>query len=514
MNRYPVHVRTQRDPTLSRWLWLVKWLLLIPHFVVLVFLWAAFAVLVLVAYVAVLVTGRYPQAIFAFNEGVLRWTWRVGYYGYQALGTDRYPPFTLAEVPDYPAGLTVERPPRVPRWLPLVAWLFAVPHLLIVGAFTAATNWQVDETGRTTATGPLSVVAAAVLVLGFGLLFTGRALPGLYDLLVGIARWSLRVVAYVTLLTDTYPPFRLDQGDGGPDAGGDGGPAPTAATQPWTAASPPAAAPSPGGAAGRVVALVAGVLLLFAGIGLGVAGAGVVAVNSSRDETGALTSPTVPVASNTAAITAEGIELHPADGWPGDLVGLDTVRIVASGSPGSELFLGVATESDIDGWLAGTAHDELVGMYGTDSARYARSPGVVQDLSITPGAQRFWLASTSGDGTVELEWAVSDGRFAVVLANVDGTRGVNADVRVTTRAPGLAPLGWALIGIGMAITAVAILLIILGAVGRGRRSLPPPPQRTAPDFPPQPDGPPPAGRTEMDTSGRAVVSARSSPPPI
>ena len=130
MNRYPLRVEARRDESLSRWLWLVNWLLLIPHYVVLVFLYAGLVVLTLVAYLAVLVTGRYPQAIAAYDVGVLRWSWRVGYYGYQVLGTDRYPPFTLADVPDYPARLVLDEPPHPPRWLPLVAWLLAVPHVL------------------------------------------------------------------------------------------------------------------------------------------------------------------------------------------------------------------------------------------------------------------------------------------------------------------------------------------------------------------------------------------------
>jgi hypothetical protein len=226
---YPVRVDGATVPeAISRGLWLVKWLLLVPHLVVLLFLWLAFYAVGIVAFFAILITGRYPRALFDFNVGVMRWSWRVHYYGYGALATDRYPPFTLHEVADYPAHLDVAYPERLSRGLVLVKWwLLAIPQYVIVGVFVGGGLWfgaHGQHSSDAWAAGGL--VGLLVLIAGIVVLFTGRYPHPLYDFIIGIDRWALRVAAYAALMTDRYPPFRLDQG------GADPGSAPAIPTPP------------------------------------------------------------------------------------------------------------------------------------------------------------------------------------------------------------------------------------------------------------------------------------------
>jgi hypothetical protein len=211
---YPLQVKGQLDEHLSRWRWLVKWILVIPHVIALVFLWIAFVVLTVIAFFAILFTGRYPRTIFDFNVGVMRWSWRVGFYSYSALGTDRYPPFTLADVPDYPARLDVEYPQALSRGLALVKWwLLALPHYLIVAVF-AGGAWagfnMASDNGAWTSGGGL--IGLLVCIAGVVVLFTGRYPRSIFEFVMGMNRWVYRVAAYAALMTDKYPPFRMDMG--------------------------------------------------------------------------------------------------------------------------------------------------------------------------------------------------------------------------------------------------------------------------------------------------------------
>ena len=139
-----------------------------------------------------------PSSVAA---SVLRWTWRVVDYAC-ALGTDRYPPFTLAPA-DYPAELDVPYPERLSRSKAFFKpWLLALPHWFVVALFLGW--WDMDG-------GPPGLLTVLAVIAGAVLLFTKRYPRDIFDLVVGIARWVARVGVYAGLMRDEYPPFRLDR---------------------------------------------------------------------------------------------------------------------------------------------------------------------------------------------------------------------------------------------------------------------------------------------------------------
>ena len=459
---YPVHVDAQPEAHASRWLWLVKWLLAIPHYVVLAFLWTAFVVLSAAALVAILVTGRYPRAIFDFNVGVLRWTWRVAYYSYGALGTDRYPPFTLGEDHDFPAHLSVEYPEQLSRGLALVKWwLLAIPQYIVVGLFLGTGAWAAQDVDGDRLVWGGGLVGILVLVAAVVLTVTGVYPRPVYDLLLGLNRWVLRVAAYAGLMTDQYPPFRLDQGPHDPDsalvvrAPSAGPGSATATVSAGHRASVAGAERQTRWTTGPVLSVVAGSLVALLSLGLLAGGTAVlVADGAGRDADGYVSWGSELVTSQGYAVVVDDVLITtPGDpGLPARLVG-DVRVTVSSLDAATPVFVGIGPDRAVDSYLDGVAYT-----VPGDGNRSARE--VSGSAPVTPPAQLgVWAAQATGSGPQDLTWTPRDGRWAAVVMNADGTRPVAADVRIAATLPWLGGLGVALLAGGLIAAAVAAVVI-------------------------------------------------------
>ena len=190
----PVRVRSAIDAP-SRRLWLVKWCVLaVPHYPILIGLYLLYPLVTIAAGIAIVFTGRHPRPLFDFNVGVLRWSWRLMNYRFPMNCTDKYPPFTLAPVPDYPADLEVDYPESLTnRAVLLQRWLLGLPQIILC--------WSLEP-----------FLQALCVVNAVWLGCTGTINQGMFDLLMGIVRWRYRVAVYVSLMRDEYPPFRMDLG--------------------------------------------------------------------------------------------------------------------------------------------------------------------------------------------------------------------------------------------------------------------------------------------------------------
>ena len=475
---YPVRLEGRLDPQLSRWLWLVKWLLAIPHFIVLFFLWVAFVVLTIVAFFAILFTGRYPRGIFEFNLGVLRWTWRVSYYSYGALGTDRYPPFTLDAVPDYPATLDIAYPERLSRGLVLVKWwLLAIPQYILLGIFLggagSAAGRAEDWDGSQWWYGG-GLIWALVLFAAIALLFMARYPRGLFDVVLGLDRWVARVIAYASLMTDAYPPFRLDQGGDDPAAAAvpeaptgpeaiaaPGEPAPAA---PDGIAPPPAASPARGGA-GRVVLIVVGVIAALISLGLLAGGTALVVVDQTqRDDDGFLMSPSEDFSTASYAIVSDSADVDFGGSERAARAILGKVRIRSESD--RDVFVGIARDTDVDGYLNGVERSIVTDI--GKSPEYSNRAGDAP--ASPPGDQDFWVASTSGSGEQTLEWEPKEGSWRAVVMNSDGSRGVASKLSIGAELDAALWTGIVLLVVGALLGVLAALAVTAGARRRATSS--------------------------------------------
>ena len=182
---YPVTFDIEYPGELSRWKIFVKWLLAIPHLIVVYGLTLALEAITFVAWFAILFTGRYPRGLFDFAVGVLRWQFTVN--SYVLLMRDEYPPFSLSAT-DYPVQVDIQYPEKLSRLLIFVKWLLVIPNFIVLYFLLLA-------------------YFVTLVIAWFAILFTGRYPRGLFDFAVGVWRWYLRVYTYMFLLRDEYPPF-------------------------------------------------------------------------------------------------------------------------------------------------------------------------------------------------------------------------------------------------------------------------------------------------------------------
>ncbi|MGI9609371.1 MAG: DUF4389 domain-containing protein [Acidimicrobiia bacterium] len=148
---------------------------------------ALVGILTIPALLLIVFRQKYPRWWFDFNLEYTRFSARIAAYG--AMISDEYPSTTDEQYVhldlDYPDARSLN------RWAPLYKWILAIPHYLMLAVLAIAAFF-------------------ALIVAWFIILFTGRYPEGIYDFVVGVMRWSLRVEAYAALLiTDEYPPFSL-----------------------------------------------------------------------------------------------------------------------------------------------------------------------------------------------------------------------------------------------------------------------------------------------------------------
>ena len=183
---YPIRLEASNQGDYNRFLPLVKWLLAFPHYIVLLFLGIGALFAIIIAFFAVLITGRYPRGIWDYVTGVHRWATRV--LAYVFLLTDQYPPFSLEDDPGYPVRVEFDYPETVNRWRPLVHWILAIPYLIVAGI--------------------LFYVAEIVAFIAiFVILFTAKLPQGMFNLILNPMRWQLRGNAYAGWIVTRYPPF-------------------------------------------------------------------------------------------------------------------------------------------------------------------------------------------------------------------------------------------------------------------------------------------------------------------
>ena len=300
--------------------------------------------------------------------------------------------------------------------------------------------------------GLLAVIAAVVLLV------TGRYPEQIFDFVLGLNRWVLRVAGYAGLMTDKYPPFRLDMG------GCDPGTLtlPPAALQDLpepsdlpSASLPPAPPSVPDRwTAGRIVAVVAGAVLVLCSLGL-LGGSGVALWAQANRHGGYADLATASYSVPDYALASDTIGLHLDTGAASGLIGTVRIRVTPVSGTGPA-FAGIAPAAAAARYLAGVDYATVRGAAG-HRGTYTEHAGSAP--AVPPGQAGIWTAHAAGPGTQTLTWAVRSGDWTVIAMNADASRPVAMTVNVAATLPALPWIATGLLIGGVIVLAGGVLLI-------------------------------------------------------
>jgi len=187
---YPVDVDAELLPEYSRFMPLIKWLILIPHYICLIALGIGAFFVMIAAFFATLFTARYPEGMWNYMVGLQRWVLRV--MAYHMFISDKYPPFTLQETPDDTVRLEAQYPEHVSRWRPFFAWLIILPYSIVASII----YW---------------VAGICAIFAFFTILFTKKIPAGLFGVIRNGFTWNMRAGFYSGWMSTEYPPFEWDE---------------------------------------------------------------------------------------------------------------------------------------------------------------------------------------------------------------------------------------------------------------------------------------------------------------
>ncbi len=250
--------------------------------------------------------------------------------------------------------------------------------------------------------------------------------------------------------------------------------------QPSTQQAPYSAAPAQrkGWGAGRIVVIVLAALLALFGLAVAAGGGALEWAQSSRDSNGFLTTGTERLTTPTAVLSTDSTNVQ-VEGTNWFVDNLGSLRVQATSRNGKPVFIGVGPLDDVRTWAGASATDQIHDLkFQPFSVSYDRQAGALAPVS-APAEQKFWSATSTGGATQTLTWKITGGSWAIVVANADGSPGVDVRARLGAKFSWLGPLTITLLVVGIVLFLIGILIIVLAVRGRRKRNQqqPPPPQQ-------------------------------------